>query len=131
MRFSLCPYSAAQQPVQCRLHALVGSMSTAQGMLHWYFSRIFSCLGHASRLASTSSVLNSESRTPVSSCVMAFIISWYQLFCSSKARLNATRWLGNRLAGAYLSSTSITLREFACGSFTHQSIALLSATRFA
>ena len=33
VRLSLLPYSAAQQPVQWRLHALVGSMSMAQGTL--------------------------------------------------------------------------------------------------
>ena len=43
-RFSLLPYSAAQQPVQCRLQAEVGSSRMAQGMLQPYFSRIFSCL---------------------------------------------------------------------------------------
>ena len=36
--FSLLPYSAAQQPVQCRLQAEVGSIRMAQGMLQPYFS---------------------------------------------------------------------------------------------
>ena len=37
-RFNWCPYSAAQQPVQCKLHADVGSNNTAQGILQLYFS---------------------------------------------------------------------------------------------
>ena len=41
--FSLLPYSAAQQPVQCRLQADVGSGRMAQGMLQPYFSACFCC----------------------------------------------------------------------------------------
>lgn len=44
---SRLPYSAAQQPVQCRLQALVGSSRMAHGMLHWYFSRDFCWTGQA------------------------------------------------------------------------------------
>ena len=33
VRFNLCPYSAAQHPVQCKLQALVGSIKISHGML--------------------------------------------------------------------------------------------------
>ena len=33
VRFNLLPYSAAQHPVQCRLHAEVGSIKISHGML--------------------------------------------------------------------------------------------------
>ena len=45
VRFSLLPYSAAQQPVQCRLQAEVGSSRMAQGILQLYFFRYSSCFG--------------------------------------------------------------------------------------
>ena len=41
LRFSRFPYSAAQQPVQCRLHALVGSSNNTHGMEQPYFSAFF------------------------------------------------------------------------------------------
>ncbi len=62
-RLSLWPYSAAQQPVQWRLQALVGSSRMAQGMLHWYFSRAFSCFPQAMRLPSTRKVFSRSLRT--------------------------------------------------------------------
>lgn len=40
--FSLLPYSAAQQPVQWRLQAEVGSIRMAQGTLQPYFSLVLS-----------------------------------------------------------------------------------------
>ena len=44
-------YSAAQQPVQWRLQAEVGSIRIAQGMLQLYFSRAFSCFSQPMKFA--------------------------------------------------------------------------------
>ena len=82
-------------------------------MLHWYFSRLASCSGHAIRLASTKNILMKSLRMAGfrSSTRMS---SSYQLFLRSIALRKAVRWLGNRSAGATLSSMSmifVTLRS--------------------
>ena len=51
LRFSLLPYSAAQQPVQCRLQAEVGSSRMTHGMLQLYFLRYSSSMGQPRMLA--------------------------------------------------------------------------------
>ncbi len=115
VRLSLWPYSAAQQPVQCRLQALVGSSRMAQGMLHWYLSRMRSCSGQAIRLPSMAKVFTSLLRT-AGFRSMIFMISWYQLFLVSSAVRKASRWLGNRPSGATLSRAFMILVALVTGS---------------
>ena len=110
------PYSAAQQPVQRRLQALVGSMRMAQGMLQRCFSRMASCFGQAMRLPSMRNVFTRRSRTAGFVSSSARMMSWYQLFFWSMAVRKALRWLGNRLAGATLSSRSMILTALGSGS---------------
>ena len=63
-RFSLWPYSAAQQPVQCILQAEVGSRRIAQGTLQLFFSAVSSCRALPFRLALVMKLVKNAFRTP-------------------------------------------------------------------
>ena len=103
--------------MQCRLQALVGSSGIAHGMLHWCFSRIFSCLPHAKKLASTSIVLIRSLRTSGLRFITR-MISWYMLLPGSAITLaKALRACeGNSESGHIAFTFSTTLPMLLSGS---------------
>src|SRR5699024_9922841 len=88
VRFSRFPYSAAQQPVQCILHADVGSRRIAHGILQPSRSFIASCRALPDKLAFTIKFLKKAFRTP-SFRSQTLIINSYQLVLSAIALRNA------------------------------------------
>ena len=113
-RFCWWPYSAAQQPVQCRLQALVGSSRIAQGMFRWYFSRALSWTGQASRLPSTSRAFSNLVRIWGFS-LNTRIMSSYQLPRLVMTSVNALRCTGNTLSGTSLLTSSMILSMCSSG----------------
>ena len=121
LRLSLLPYSAAQQPVQCRLQAEVGSSRIAQGILQPYFSRICSCFGQPIRLAFKKKFSNTAFNTSVSTSCITCIISWYMLLFGSASTLRKASRCGSKLTGplpARRSTQAISLGAFSSGFFS-------------
>jgi hypothetical protein len=121
VRFSLLPYSAAQQPVQWRLQALVGSRRMAQGMLQLYSARNFSWMGQPMMLALRKKFWKVAFSTSLSTSRKIFMMSRYMLLEGSlMTARKASRW-GSKLSGplpASLSTHSISLGRFFSGSFS-------------
>ena len=128
LRFSRLPYSAAQQPVQCRLQALVGSMSMAQGTLQLCSRRTFSCLWPPIMVALTMKFSNSAWRTLGSRSVHTERRSLYQLPSGLSTTLrSADTWPGTmcRRASSF-SAQSMSLGMFSSGLSSRYLITFLS-----
>ena len=104
VRFSLLPYSAARQPVQCRLQP--------------YCSRRFSCTGQPMMWALRKKVALSAS---LSVWVRMSITGWRMLLSGASMTLRtASRWVWKLLgpAPASLSTQGISLGAFSSGFFS-------------
>ena len=113
------PYSAAQQPVQCRLHAEVGSSKIAHGMLQPYFLRYSSCFGQPMILALRKKFSNSTFSTAGSASFMMRMMSLYMLFVGSFTMARTTSRWGSKLSGpvpAKRSTQAISFGRFSSGS---------------
>ena len=117
VRLSRLPYSAAQQPVQCMLHAEVGSSRMAQGTLQFSLRLTSSCRALPSRLALRMKLRKKACRTPGSSSY-TFMMSWYQLFFSSMAWRNPARCLTYQSLGVTVSMSFMILGMLVSGSFS-------------
>ena len=116
LMFSLLPYSAAQQPVQCRLQAEVGSIKMAQGMLQLYWAMAFSWRPKPMREVFTRKFSKNVLRTSGSRSVHRLIMSVYQLLSGfSKILWNTRRWLGRVLSLSNLSAQSSSLGRLFSG----------------
>ena len=115
------PYSAAQQPVQWRLQAEVGSSRMAQGILQPYRSRASSWMGQPMRLPLSIKFSKKVLRTSPSTSVHRLRSSLYQLLSGfSITWRKAARWLGKLLgpSPAKRSTQSIRRGMLASGSLS-------------
>ena len=117
VRFSLLPYSAAQQPVQCRLQAEVGSSRMAQGILQPSRAAVSSCVALPKRLALSTKLRKNALRTPGSSAY-SLSMSWYQLPFSAMALRTPARWEAYQFSGMTRSTSAMSLGRLASGSFS-------------
>ena len=117
LMFSLLPYSAAQQPVQCRLQAEVGSIKMAQGMLQLCSAAAFSWRPYPMREVFTMKFSKKVMRTAGSMSLHRLMMSLYQLLSGfSKMLWNTRRWLGRVLSLSNLSAHSSSLGRLFSGS---------------
>ena len=130
LRFRRLPYSAAQQPVQCRLQAEVGSSRIAQGMLQPYFFRYSSCTGQPIRLALSMKFVKKVRSTPPSTSWNRFMISLYMLLSGLFTTARTASRCAGKLSGpspANLSTQAISLGRFSSGFFSRYFSAVLIA----
>ena len=117
-RLERWPYSADQQPLQCRLQALVGSKRMMNGMLHLYFS-LFALtalvpLTPAPRPRASSIFLITRG----SHSLMIFIAKWFQTLLSSLTALrNASKFFSGKAPPINFCDMSISFSRFSCGFF--------------
>ena len=116
-RFSLCPYSAAQHPVQCRLQAEVGSNKIAQGTLQSSFSSVSFWRAEPFKEALTIKFVKKVFRTSGSNS-HTFVASSYQFPFSAIPWRIALRWPAYQPSGAALSTMLMTFGIFVSGSLS-------------